>query len=457
MNVTFYDRRLIILCLLALLTACSKQNDVVQQGPLDAQLTLLLQQASSGIGAPYFQLPESTDYGQIPQDPKNPITTDKVALGQLLFHETALAQQPLKTIGFGTYSCASCHHAQAGFQSCLPQGICEGGSGFGKSGEARAIDSQYESSQVDVQPDRSPSVLNVAYQTNMLWNGQFGATGVNIGTNYAWTTGTPKAKNALGYQGVETQAIAGQDVHRMNMKASAFQGNSIYKAMFLKAFNDAWTNDAQTAINAGLAIAAYERTLLPNRAPFQRWLQGSSGAMTDEQKQGAIIFFGKGNCVKCHTGPGLSSMNFYALGMANLHNGNYGSHVVVQADSSKVEHKGRGGFTGLAADLHKFKVPQLYNMKDSPFYGHGSSFTSIEQVVAYKNAAVPQDANVPTSQLAAEFVPLKLSTDEQKQLVTFLRDALYDAELSRYVPRSIPSGQAFPNNDAASRKAFLGL
>ena len=34
-----------------------------------------------------------------------------------------------------TYSCSSCHHAGAGFQSGLQQGIAEGGSGFGLKGE----------------------------------------------------------------------------------------------------------------------------------------------------------------------------------------------------------------------------------------------------------------------------------------------------------------------------------
>lgn len=452
MNNTVYHRFIAASLLLSLLVACSKEPDIVQKGPVDDQLETLLKQASSGVGVSYFRMPQSTEYDQIPQDPKNPITAEKVALGQLLFHETALSQHPNQLVSFGTYSCASCHHVKAGFQACLPQGIGDGGVGFGQNGEARQRNSLYQESQVDVQPIRSPSILNIAYQTNIVWNGQFGATGVNIGTEYAWTPGTPKERNKLGFQGIETQAIAGQDVHRLNMRATAFQGNSIYKALFQKAFNDSWTSETQTSINAGLAMAAYERTLLPNRAPFQRWLNGEVAAMTDEQKQGAILFFGKANCVQCHTGPGLSSMRFYALGMADLQSGSYGGHAVVQADPSKVEHKGRGGFTGRAEDMFKFKVPQLYNMKDSPFYGHGASFTSLEEVIAYKNAAVSQNNNVPATQLATEFTPLNLSADEQKQLVSFLKNALYDPELSRYVPRSLPSGQAFPDNDAISRK-----
>ena len=51
----------------------------------------------------------------------------------------------------------------------------------------------------------------------MLWNGQFGATSDNIGTETNWTPGTPKETNNLGFEGIETQAIAGLGVHRMNI------------------------------------------------------------------------------------------------------------------------------------------------------------------------------------------------------------------------------------------------
>lgn len=430
-----------------------RPTDEVVETPNDLQLTQALSIASSGQGKSFYQLPESTQFDKIPQDPRNPLSAEKVALGQLLFHETGLAMNPNKAAGYQTYSCASCHHARAGFQACVPQGIAEGGSGFGKTGEARVMSSVYTSKDVDVQPIRSPSAMNVAYQKNMLWNGQFGATYQNLGTQSAWTAGTPKEKNKLGFEGVETQAIAGQGVHHLGFNPNFIINKPVYRDLYDKAFGLKTVNDpVQSVINVGLAIAAYERTLLPNQAPFQRWLKGEYTAMSDVQKQGAVLFFGKARCYTCHNGPSLANMEFYALGFRDLTNGFYGTNAVVNAGAEKAEHKGRGGFTGKAADMYKFKVPQLYNLKDSPFYGHGSSFTKIEDVIAYKNAAVSQNANVPHSQLATEFAPLKLSASEVKQLTEFIKEGLYDPNLSRYVPKSLPSGLAFPNNDAASRK-----
>ena len=142
--------------------------------------------------------PLATDFNLIPNDPNNPITEAKVALGKFLFHETGLAINPNMEEGMHTYSCASCHHANAGFQSGIIQGIGEGGMGFGLNGEGRFKNELYQELDLDIQPIRSPSTLNVAYQDVMLWNGQFGATGTNEGTEANWTLGTPKENNNFG-------------------------------------------------------------------------------------------------------------------------------------------------------------------------------------------------------------------------------------------------------------------
>lgn len=451
MRYTFIIQVAIGIILVNLWGCHSNKEEVETSG--DQQLNQALITASSGRDKSFYLLPESTDFTKIPQDQRNPLTAEKVALGQLLFHETGLAMNPNKSSGYQTYSCASCHHAKAGFQACVPQGIAEGGSGFGKTGEARIISAVYTAKDVDVQAIRSPSAMNVAYQKNILWNGQFGATHLNVGTEAAWLAGTPKEKNKLGFEGLETQAIAGQGVHHLGFNPNFIINKPVYRELYDKAFGINTINDpVQSVINVGLAIAAYERTLLSNQAPFQRWLKGEYGAMNEDQKQGAILFFGKARCYTCHNGPALANMEFHALGFRDLANGRYGINTVVNAGTEKPENKGRGGFTGKAADMYKFKVPQLYNLKDTPFYGHGSSFTKIEDVIAYKNTAVSQNANVSRSQLASEFAPLKLTSLELKQLTEFIKEGLYDPNLNRYAPKSLPSGLAFPNNDAASRK-----
>jgi len=386
-------------CLL-FLTSCGDDDD---GGPgvitptLDEELATLIDDFD------LYTLPESTDFSSIPQDPLNPITTEKVALGKLLYHETALGTNPrIAGVGSeGTYSCASCHHVAAGFQAGVKQGISEGGVGFGIAGETRDLNPEYVTwvDSMDVQPIRTPTAMNTAFQDVMLWNGQFGATGTNAGTEANWTPGTPIATNTLGFQGVEIQAIAGFSVHRQKITNQFLIDYPDYKTMFDAAYGTYATDDETLRQLTGLAIATYERTLLPTEAPFQRYLKGETSALTDEQKQGAILFFGKAGCTTCHTGPALNSMQFVALGMNELKGAN-----TFNTEGDKNERLGRGGFTKNPADNYKFKVPQLYNLKDVSFLGHGGNFNSVEQVIQYKNAAVPQNVEVPTSQLAPEFV-----------------------------------------------------
>lgn len=447
-------KSLLVVSLSTLLLSCNQNDELTSKNELDTKLEDALVTASKGVGKSYYTFPESDEYSKIPQDPNNPITTAKVELGKMLFHETGIAQNPLHAEGLQTYSCASCHHAKAGFQACVAQGIGEGGSGFGVQGETRKVASTYTANSIDIQPIRSPSALNVAYQNLMLWNGQFGAKGKNIGTQTSWTRGTPKEANFKGYEGIETQAIAGRDVHRLLIDKIFVNNVGNYRDLFIKAYGAASVIDdpATLAINGSLAIAAYERTLLATQAPFQQWLKGKSAALTENQKKGAIVFFGKGECATCHNGPSLANMDFYALGMNNLKNGNYGNSSVVGVSATTAEHKGRGGFTGRAEDMYKFKTPQLYNLKDSPFYGHGASFSSLEAVLKYKNAAVAENSAVPASQLAKEFKPLNLTSEEISQLTDFIKEGLRDPNLQRYVPNKLPSGLAFPNNDAQSRK-----
>lgn len=432
---------LALLCL-ALIAGCRRDRPT----DVDALLQDVLLEASQGRGLSYFQLPADGNYSALPQDPNNPITREKVELGKMLFHETALGMNPRIVNGEGTYSCASCHHSDGGFQAAMRQGIGEGGTGFGIFGEGRRATGGYPLDSVDVQPIRTPSAMNIAYQEVVLWNGQFGATGVNTGTQSSWAYGTPIEDNHLGYEGTETQAIAGLKVHRMKVDQDLINRIPAYDNMFAAAFPGVPAAQRVDREYAGLAIAAYERTLLSNQAPFQKWLRGDQDAMDDQEKNGAVLFFGKANCGSCHTGPALNSMEFHALGMGNL----LGNSVLNQ-DPNHDAHLGRGGFTGNPNDFYKFKVPQLYNLMNSPFYGHGGTFTDIESVVRYKSRAVPQTSSVPSHYLASEFRPLNLTDQEIRDVAAFIERGLYDDNLRRFVPTSIPSGQCFPNNDPTSR------
>ena len=416
-----------------------------------AMLKKMLVQQSPDRSLSYYRLPNSRKLADIPQDPKNPLTPGKVKLGALLYHETALGVNAVQSDGVEGYSCASCHHAQAGFQANIPQGLAEGGIGFGFAGEGRVANPYYDSSSPDrtpdIQPIRTPTAMNGAYQELMLWNGQFGGIGDNIGTEAGWTG--PKESNFLGLEGLETQAHAGLAVHRMSdIEVSRVYSNAKYQSMFAKAFPG--EVEPINRLNAALAIGAFERTILANEAPWQKFLQGNKNAMTDQQVRGAMLFFGKAECSACHTGPALNSMTFHALGMNDIDGSVDPSRVDLRPFGGALtidDRRGRGAFSNRPEDEFAWKTPQLYNLLSSPFYGHGASFSSVRDVIEYKNAGVVENADVDLGAISPMFKPLGLSPDEVTDLTAFLEEALYDSDLMRYVPTSLPSGNCTPVND----------
>lgn len=463
MKLTPYIQNALLAASVFTLVGCggdSEEELPIVESSLSTQLMTTLDEQVDG-GAAGLILPQSSDFSNIPSDPNNTLTQEKVQLGMMLFHETAIATEGVHGELANTWSCASCHHVGAGFKSGIVQGIGEGGLGFGVAGEMRVLAEGFDKSSEDpsfipdVQPLASPSILNTAFQEVMLWNGQFGdqdggLVNSDLPVDVLATADTPKSENTRGLAGLEIQAIAGTKVHRLNTFDNSFvQQNIEYQLLYEAAFPE---NGDDILENMGKAIAAYERTVLANQAPFQRWLHGDDAALTDQEKRGGLLFFGKAGCSNCHTGPALSSKVgaisqevFMAIGFADLDT----SDPNITGAVTENDAKGRGGFTGRAEDNYKFKVPQLYNLKDSNVFGHGGSFTSVRQVVLYKNAGVSQK-RLADDLLDERFVPLNLNEDEIDALVAFLEEGLYDPNLERYTPDALPSGSCFPVADAQS-------
>lgn len=431
----------------------SETGDADVSENLEAQLRQEIVNASNGDGLSWAILPNSDNLQSIPQDTLNPLTYQKIQLGQFLFHDTAIATKG-QSGESTTWSCASCHHAAAGFKSGIPQGIGEGGVGFGSDGESRRLATDFDamaennaSNKPDIQPLASPSILNSAYQDVMLWNGQFGnssSSAINQGipNHLLATPDTPKKENLRALSGLETQAIAGLDVHRLAVTDnSVLQTNISYQQMFNAAFP---SGSIDVHMDAGKAIAAYERTVLANMAPFQQWLRGSTGALNKAELRGGILFFGKAGCADCHRGPALSSEVgaleddvFMAIGFNDFDSA---SQPLVHGEVKAADKQGRGGFTLEAADMYKFKIPQLYNLADTNVFGHGASFSSVREVLEYKNAGIAQNA-LAAPFLDQRFKPLQLEATEIDDLEQFLTTALYDGDLMRYQPVFVPSGE----------------
>ncbi|APR87645.1 Methylamine utilization protein mauG [Minicystis rosea] len=98
--------------------------------------------------------------------------------------------------------------------------------------------------------------------------------------------------------------------------------STVYLDMVQKAFQPRFWDSTQTvAIGGtnytlseanfslfwGLAIQAYERTLVSDDSPFDRFLMGNANALTAQEKLGLDVFSTKGKCINCHHGPQLTA------------------------------------------------------------------------------------------------------------------------------------------------------
>ena len=436
-------KSIIVFGIIVLVVSCTKDR-MPTLVELDNQLMQNIEGASPDGSTEYYILPQD-NLDAVPQDPKNPLTQEKVDLGKLMFFDTGLGRNAVKESGKGTYSCASCHIPEAGFRPGNFQGVADGGIGFGVNGENRLRNTEYRENEMDVQSARPLSLVNVAYVKNTFWNGQFGGGGANVGTEGVWDLSEDTERNHLGFEGIETQNFEGLISHRITINKELLDSFG-YTPMFDEVFGNVPEEERYTIETASFAFSAYIRSIISDKAPFQEWLRGNRNALDFNTKSGAILFFGKGQCYKCHYQQNLGSLEFHALGVNDM-------DQIPSFNTSEDDRRnlGRGGFTLNEEDNFKFKVPGLYNVGDSDYYFHGASKRTLEEVIEYFNEGVKENVRVPDDRISDKFNPIRLTTEEKYQLLQFLRAGLKDPDLIRYKPESVPSGSCFPNNDYQSK------
>lgn len=156
------------------------------------------------------------------------------------------------------------------------------------------------------------------------------------------------------------------------------------------------------------ALASYVRSVLSGDAPYDRFINGDRGALSQEQQRGLQIFRGKGNCTACHVGPTFSDERLHNTGVA-WRNG-LGGVTGVFTDP--------GGFsvTNRPEDRGAFKTPTLREVARTSPYMHDGSLRTLEEVVNfYSDGGRRNPAQDP------EIRPLRLTCTEKRALVAFLK------------------------------------
>ncbi|MBK5295804.1 MAG: hypothetical protein JJE40_01525 [Vicinamibacteria bacterium] len=222
----------------------------------------------------------------------------------------------------------------------------------------------------------------------------------------------------------------------------------------------------------GRAIAEFEFTLIFADAPIDRFARGDREAMTVQQKEGALVFFGQGRCSSCHAVAGRSNEMFsdfemHVIGVPQIAPAfGAGSGNMIFDGPGRDEDFGLEQVTGNPAGRYKFRTSPIRNAALQPAFFHNGAFTRLEDAVWHhldvyesaKNydpvrAGVDRDLTRHLGPIEPVLdridpilaTPIDLNAREFNALVAFVRDGLLDhradkQSLCGLVPATVPSG-----------------
>ena len=205
-------------------------------------------------------------------------------------------------------------------------------------------------------------------------------------------------------------------------------------------------------------MAAFERTLIHNNTPFDKYMRGDKKALSAQQVRGLKLFQGKANCIECHNGPLMTDEKYYNLGVPRaedwLENGmaqvsfryqNY-SKGVTEAMYRKVKDDAGLYFrTKEKSDMGKFRTAPLRYIAYTAPYMHNGSFFDFDEVVDFYNDGGGSNEftdGTMSKNKSKLLKPLNLSDEEKEALVAFL-ESLSGEEIKMATPK-LPSYAPLP-------------
>jgi cytochrome c peroxidase len=216
-----------------------------------------------------------------------------------------------------------------------------------------------------------------------------------------------------------------------------------YRTMFHRAYPQRNLSEIGI-VDVGNAIAHFEELAFASaNSAWDQYVGGDETAISEHAKVGAMIFFGKGRCAACHSGPLFSDFKYHSVGIFSK----------IYVDGRYVDDMGRGGVTGNPHDDYEFRTPPLRNVTRFGPYFHDGSTASLTDAIARhmkplaKVGTYNPDGSFTIDKDQADSVSpilttgIRLSNEEIQALMAFL-GTLEAQSRSRdqIVPAKVPSG-----------------
>ena len=426
------------------------------------------------VDATLQQLVETYDLEAYPGQAFHEEESELTRLGRDLFFDPILS-------GDQNISCATCHHPAfaMGDGRVLPIGT--GGMGLGPGRDylthitlGQEYVGEYTENRVpnpalgQFVPRNSPTIINSALLAAQFWDGRVESYALGAPVNTLEdNVNTLALTDVLATQALfpiisraeMAGATFGEDApgRTRRLIVERLQGIPAYVERFEAVFGE----DDITPVQVVSALAAFERQLIMTDAPWDDYIAGETDALGEQQKRGALLFYGalneQVNCASCHSGDLQTDLDYHNLLVPQLGPGK-GNGVNGRQDW------GRANVTFDWRDRFKFRTPSLRNVEITAPYMHSGAYQSLEDVIRHHanvwdsaanydpSAHLPDDfySSVRPFDLAAQRTTvapeladgLPLSERDIDDLVAYL-ESLTDpdaTDLMHLVPESVPSG-----------------
>ena len=387
-------------------------------------------------------------------------------LGRLLWFDTVTGLN-------NDNNCSGCHSPANGFGDS--QSIAIGVENNGIVGPNRAGPRNQR---------RTPMIVNSAFFPNLMWNSRFASLANDPFDSSAGLSFPPPEGLTLSYLPhlLVAQAFI-PPTERVEVAGFQFPGDNFdirdevlrrindipeYRRRFARFFQSVRDGGPIDFDMFGSAIAEFEFQLTFADAPIDRFARGHRNALTDAQKQGALLFFGAARCVQCHKVSGSSNEMFsdfsaHVIGIPQIAPliGNLPFDGAGQNEDFGLEQ-----ITGNPNDRYRFRTSPIRNVALQPTFFHNGAFTRLEDAVrhhldvfasarTYDPVVAGVDSDLTAAMGPIEPVleridpilatPIDLTDAEFRQLLDFVRHGLLDQRaepdnLRKLIPRSVPSG-----------------
>jgi cytochrome c peroxidase len=296
------------------------------------------------------------------------------ALGRSLFFEKNIS-------GNKNISCADCHHPSIGTIDKLPLSVGEGARGLENTNGGRQ---QFTGKLL---ARNAPALFNLHNVPTMFWDGRVQLNLINghietpapLPLEFRKVLSSALSVQALfpmvnhdemrGQPGSNEIANASNELEAWQLILERIVSNPNYD----QALSEIFPGEKINLGHIAEAIGHFEaQAFFSADTNYDRYLKGDLKAMTEIQKMGMDIFFGKGKCGQCHYGEHLSDFSFHNIGVPQI-----GPGKMHRDDFGRLEQDPRDDFK------YAFKVPGLRNASLTAPYMHNGTFKTIAQVIEH--------------------------------------------------------------------------